>query len=95
VVDPRHLSKDEIAEELLGSICCIETRNGGMTRKSNDQAETLCKKHKLFGTGGSDAHHITHLGRCVTVFEDEPANEAELIEALRGGRYRACYYEDL
>ena len=93
--DARHRSKDEIEKELLDSICAIETRNGAMTRKSNDQAERLRKKHKLFGTGGSDAHHIDHIGRCLTVFEEEPGNEVELIAALRGGKYRAVYLEDL
>jgi len=93
--DARHRSKNEIEKELLESICVIETHNGAMTLKSNDQAERLRKKHKLFGTGGSDAHHVNHIGRCLTVFEEEPGNEVELIAALRGGKYRACYLEDL
>jgi hypothetical protein len=38
---------------------------------------------------------VSHIGRCLTVFEDEPGDEAELIEALRGGNYRACYLEEL
>jgi hypothetical protein len=38
---------------------------------------------------------VSHLARCVTVFEEEPGNEVELIEALRGGKYRACYFDDI
>lgn len=95
VVDPRHTSKTEITSELLEAICAIETRNGAMPKKSNDQAEGLKMKHKLFGTGGSDSHHVSHLGRCLTVFEEEPGDEVELIEALRRGKYRACYYDDI
>jgi len=93
--DARHRSKTEIEKELLDSICAIETRNGAMTRKSNDLAELLRKKHNLFGTGGSDAHHVDHIGRCLTVFEEEPGDEVELVAALRSGNYRAVYLEDL
>ncbi|MHB8894666.1 MAG: PHP domain-containing protein [Candidatus Geothermincolia bacterium] len=95
LADARHRSKDEIEDELLEAICAFETFNGAVPRKNNDTARKLAEKYGLFGTGGSDAHHVSHIGRCVTIFEDEPANEAELIEALRGGKYRACYYEDI
>ncbi|PKQ27547.1 MAG: hypothetical protein CVT63_07450 [Candidatus Anoxymicrobium japonicum] len=95
VADARHRSKTAISDNLLASVRAIETRNGAMTRKSNDQAESLREKHGLFGTGGSDAHHVSHIARCVTVFEEEPGNEVELIEALRRGKYRACYFEDI
>jgi predicted metal-dependent phosphoesterase TrpH len=95
VADARHRSKQSISDELLDSVVAIETHNGAMTLKSNEQAEHLRKKHGLFGTGGSDAHHVSHLARCVTVFEEEPGNEVELIEALRGGKYRACYFDDI
>ncbi|HEY5526540.1 MAG TPA: PHP domain-containing protein [Candidatus Anoxymicrobiaceae bacterium] len=95
IADARHRSKDEIEAELLESVCTFEVCNGAVTRKSNEMARKLSEKYGLFGTGGSDAHHIDHIGRCVTVFEEEPGNEVELIEALRGGKYRACYYEDI
>jgi predicted metal-dependent phosphoesterase TrpH len=95
LADARHRSKDEIEPELLDAICAFEVCNGAVPRKNNAQARKLSEKYGLFGTGGSDAHHISHIGRCLTVFEDEPQNEEELIEALRGGKYRACYYEDL
>ncbi|MFH1150755.1 MAG: PHP domain-containing protein [Actinomycetota bacterium] len=93
--DARHRFKDELPPELLESIAAIETHNGAMTRKSNDMAELIRKKHRLFGTGGSDAHHVSHIGRCITVFEEEPSNDAELIEALKRGKYRAAYGEEL
>lgn len=93
--DARHRHHRDLPEELLSSIVAIETRNGAMTGKSNDLAEKLRKKHGLFGVGGSDAHHVTHIGRCVTIFEDDPSDERELIEALKTGRYRAAYYEEI
>jgi len=93
--DARHRNRYGIPNELLEAIFAIETRNGAVNRKSNAEAELIRKKYDLFGVGGSDAHHFSHIGRCVTVFEDEIADEVELMEALRSGRYSAAYAEEL
>jgi len=93
--DARHRNRYGIPNELLEAIFAIETRNGAVNRKSNAEAERIRKKYDLFGVGGSDAHHFSHIGRCVTVFEDEIADEVGLMEALRSGRYRAAYAEEL
>lgn len=95
VADARHRHHRTLPEELLECIEAIETLNGAVNRKSNEQAEKLRKRYGLFGVGGSDAHHVSHIGRCLTVFEDEPADERELMEALRSGRYRPAYLEEL
>lgn len=95
ISDARHRYRHTLDEELTQAIVAIETHNGAVTRKSNDQAERLRKKYGLFGTGGSDAHHVSHIGRSLTVFEDDIGDERELIEALRGGRYRAIYGDEL
>jgi len=95
LADARHGHHRLFPDELLESIVAVETHNGAISRKCNEQAQKLRKKHALFGVGGSDAHHVSHIGRCVTLFEDEPASEEELIEVLRGGRYRALYIEEL
>lgn len=95
VADARHRQRHGMTDDLLESIFAIETRNGAMTRKSNDEAELLREAYDLFGVGGSDAHHVSHIGRCVTLFEDEPDSEEELMEALRAGRYRAAYMEEV
>jgi predicted metal-dependent phosphoesterase TrpH len=95
VADARHRHRHGMPDELLEAICAIETHNGAMSRKSNDEAELIRQKYGLFGVGGSDAHHVSHIGRCVTVFEEDIADEAGLIEALRGGRYRAAYAEEV
>jgi hypothetical protein len=94
-LDVRHKHRQALSEELLEAIVAIETRNGLITKKGNDQAEWIRKKYGLFGVGGSDAHHVSHLGRCLTVFEDEPGNDRELIEVLREGRYGASYFEEI
>jgi len=94
-LDPRHKHQDGLPEELLSSVITIETHNGLISRKSNEQAEKVREQHGLFGIGGSDAHHVTNLGECVTIFEECPTDEKELMEALRGGRYHGAYLEDV
>lgn len=91
ISDARHRSRHSLSDELVEAIVAIETHNGAVSKKNNNQAEHLRKKYDLFGVGGSDAHHVSHLGRCLTVFEDEPRDERELIEALKSGRYVATY----
>ncbi len=95
LADARHRQRHGMTEELLESIVAIETHNGAMTRKNNEEAESLREKYSLKGVGGSDAHHVSHIGRCVTIFEEDPSDEEELMKALRGGRYRAAYLEEV
>jgi len=95
ISDARHPYRHTLDDELVEAIVAIETRNGSLSHKSNDQAERLRKKYNLFGTGGSDAHHVSHIGRALTVFEEHIEDERELIEALRLGRYRAVYGDEL
>lgn len=96
LTDARHQQRNGMAEILLDSIFAIETHNGGLPRRSNDEAEGLRQRYDLFGTGGSDAHHVSHIGRCLTVFDaDDIADEDELMEALRSGLYRPVYLEEL
>ncbi len=93
--DVRHPHRHSLPEELLSSIVALETHNGASTARSNDQAELIRKKYGLFGVGGSDAHSVDQLGKCVTIFEDYLEDEEDLIRALKGGRYRAAYLDEL
>jgi predicted metal-dependent phosphoesterase TrpH len=95
IADARHRHRHGMSPELLEAIFAIETRNGAVNRRNNAEAEKISKKYGLYGVGGSDAHHFSHIGRCLTVFEDEIADEGELMEALRSGRYRADYAEEI
>ena len=61
----------------------IEVANGGTTDGENAFAMDVARDLGLKGTGGSDAHSPHGLGRCVTVFDGDVRNEADLIEALR------------
>lgn len=77
----------ERVEEMLDACVAVETHNGGSTPGGNDAAMKLAVEHGLPGIGGSDAHHEFQVGRCYTVFEDDITTDAELVEALRKGRY--------
>ena len=41
------------------------------------------------GTGGSDAHIVSQIGKCATVFEEPIHTEADLVSALRSGKFSA------
>jgi len=85
----------EGAGYMLGRVDALETHNGGSSPEGNQAALELSLKCGLPGTGGSDAHHEFQLGRCLTVFEDEISSDEELVEALKSGRYRGAYPNEI
>ena len=82
------------AEELLTTCDALETLNGGTARDNNLIAVNTAERYGLPGTGGSDAHHLVQVGRCLTEFERELRDEAGLIAEVRAGRCRALYMEE-
>jgi len=81
--------------DVLERVDAIESLNGGCSRQANLQATRLAVEMGLPQVGGSDAHIASQVGKCITIFEDEIRDEVELIEALREGRCRAAYLEDV
>lgn len=77
----------------LRDLTAIEVYNGGNNRADNKLALELAAKLNLPGTGGSDAHCISDIGRCYTEFFSPLQNLAELITALKSGNYRAVNNE--
>ena len=56
----------------------------------------LCQLMGMPGTGGSDAHQVSDIGRCATQFFRRIESIEELIAELRAGRFRAvCLDDDL
>jgi predicted metal-dependent phosphoesterase TrpH len=90
-----HIMGDEKAEFLLANVDAIETRNGGSSPESNDAALVYAERYGLPGLGGSDAHFLMQLGRCLTVFEREIKDETELVEEIKAGRCRAVYASEV
>jgi len=73
----------------LPGIGVIEVRNGGSRKGEDDISLDLAREHGYHGIGGSDAHLVSHIGHCVTRFEEEIRTIPQLVEALRGGRFEA------
>jgi predicted metal-dependent phosphoesterase TrpH len=86
---------EERADLLLANVDAIETRNGGTSPESNEASQAYAEKYGLPGVGGSDAHFLMQLGRCLTVFERDVRSEAELVEEIKAGRCRAAYASEV
>lgn len=90
-----HALGEERAEYLLANVDAIEVRNGGSSPESNLAAEAYAARYGLPGVGGSDAHFLMQLGRCLTVFERDVADEEELVREIKAGRCRAAYASEV
>jgi hypothetical protein len=67
----------------------VEVYNGG-SREGEDQiALAMAEAQGYLGIGGSDAHIVSHVGRCATRFPGPIHDEQELVEALTAGEFRA------
>lgn len=67
----------------------VETLNGGSRSGENEAAEALAERYGYRGVGGSDAHIVSHIGRCATRFEQDIGSMDELVAALREGDFEA------
>jgi predicted metal-dependent phosphoesterase TrpH len=67
----------------------IETLNGGSRAGENEAAQALAERQGYRGVGGSDAHIVSHIGRCATRFAREIGSMDELVAALREGDVEA------
>jgi predicted metal-dependent phosphoesterase TrpH len=71
----------------------IETRNGGSRAREDEAALRLAEACGYRGIGGSDAHIVSHIGRCVTRFPAPVRGVGELVEALRSGEFEAISWK--
>ncbi|MDE2687251.1 MAG: PHP domain-containing protein [Chloroflexota bacterium] len=67
----------------------IEIANGSNTDKENLFTLEVARELGFTGTGGSDAHSTQGIGKCVTIFDGDIRNEADLIEALKAKAFTA------
>ena len=93
--DPKHKHKHVFPEQIVEHIAAIETLNGANTARSNEWAERIARELGIPSIGGSDAHALWQVGKCVTIFENDVGSEEELVAELKQGRFRAAYMEDL
>ena len=70
-------------------VSIVETINGGSRDSEDGIAQTMATEQGYFGIGGSDAHIVSHIGRCATRFPSDIHSEPELVEALKAGQFEA------
>ncbi len=76
-------------ESFLEYVGIVEVLNGRSPESANEFSQELCRRLGLKGTGGSDAHSITDIPSCATLFQRDIHSLEELITELRAGRFRA------
>jgi predicted metal-dependent phosphoesterase TrpH len=68
----------------------IEVCNGASSERENSMALGVSRELGLNGIGGSDAHSVLELGRCVTIFQNQIESEEDLVAELKAGRFSAA-----
>ncbi len=67
----------------------VEVYNGGSRGDEDGIAQKLADDQNYLGIGGSDAHIVSHVGRCATEFNHTITTETELVEALNNSEFQA------
>ncbi len=67
----------------------VEVFNGGSRGDEDAIAHQLAEEQNYLGIGGSDAHIVSHIGRCATEFPDSINNEQDLVAALKAENFKA------
>ena len=71
----------------------VEIYNGGSRDNEDRIAIDNAAELGYLGTGGSDSHIVSHVGRCGTKFPAKIANMGELVEALKGEDFEAINFK--
>ena len=72
----------------------VEIYNGGSRGDEDAIAQNMATEQDYLGIGGSDAHIVSHIGRCATRFSAPIHNERELVEALNAEAFEAITYRE-
>jgi hypothetical protein len=73
-------------------VTIVEVFNGGSREGEDAVALAMADEYGYRGIGGSDAHIVSHIGRCATRFHHNIHNEQELVAALRAGEFEAVTF---
>ena len=74
-------------------VTVIETLNGGSRGEEDTAALALAEARGYRGIGGSDAHIVSQIARCVTRFPNEIRDADGLVAALRAGDFEALSWK--
>jgi predicted metal-dependent phosphoesterase TrpH len=83
----RKTLRQVVVRDIFSLVTAMETHNGYADDAEIDFSRQVATARKLPGTGGSDAHATYEVGRCATLFRATIRDEADFLEALRGGHY--------
>lgn len=64
----------------------VEVLNGSDPPEAVGPARGVAEERGLARTGGSDAHRVDHVGRCVTVFEGQVRSMGDIVAAIKARR---------
>lgn len=67
----------------------VEVYNGGSRGDEDDVAQTMADELGYLGIGGSDAHIVSHIGRCATEFPSPIHTAQDLVAALKAEQFQA------
>ena len=72
----------------------VEIYNGGSRDNEDQVAQDMASELGYLGIGGSDAHIVSHVGRCATRFDAPITSEQALVEVLKAGEFEAVTYRE-
>ena len=75
-------------------IKAAEGLNGSNRPGEQERAEELIERLGVYATGGSDAHLVSAIGKCMTSFDGQVLNETDLVRELHGGSYGPVWLDD-
>ena len=75
-------------------IRAAEGLNGSNRPGEHERAEELIRLLGVPATGGSDAHLVSAIGKCMTRFENPVLNETDLVRELKSGAFTPVMLAD-
>ncbi len=75
-------------------IRAAEGLNGSNRPGEQERAEELIRLLGVPATGGSDAHLVSAIGKCMTNFDGQVLNESDLVRELRSGNFGPVRLDD-
>ena len=79
---------------VFDKVDALEGYNGRNMEGNNLFACELAQRLGFTTSGGSDAHFIDELGKCITVFDKDLRSEVDLMEELKAGRFKGSSYNN-
>jgi predicted metal-dependent phosphoesterase TrpH len=79
--------KKAMERPLFKYVDAVEVMNGKVTKEENDFSSEVASGLGLPGIGGSDAHKESEVGLYATRFQDSIADEKDLIDRLKSGKF--------